>query len=102
MRDADLDDELIVLSLCLWFGAFWGQLVLLLDGGMEPLGWPVFSGRLRVRYVLKDSHPFELLFEHALEFRPLIGNDNLHQRVGAMPDLAEAFPCAFRVWVRVR
>ena len=47
-RDATLDDQLISVRLRLWFGAS-GQLVLLLDGGMVPIGWSVFPCCFRVR-----------------------------------------------------
>ena len=90
VRDAALDDQLTVLRLCLWFGAFSGQLILLLDGFIVPLGWPVFPGRLRVRYMLKDTRPFD----H--EFRPLIGDHNLHRPVRGKPGFIEVFPSALR------
>ena len=65
-RDATLDNQFAGLRLCLWFEAFSGQLVLLLDGCIVPLGWSVFPRRLRVRYLPKHTHPLDLLFEHAL------------------------------------
>ena len=67
VRDATLDDQLVVLRLCLWFETFSGQLVLLLDGGTVPLGWSVSPSCFRVRHLLKHILSLDLLLEHTLD-----------------------------------
>ena len=79
VRDATLDDQLIVLRLCLCL--FSGQLVQVLDGGIAPPGRSVFTKCLRVLYLLTRTHLLELVLEHTLEFRPLIGDNDFHRRV---------------------
>ena len=50
--------------------------------GIGPHGLSVSPRRLRVRHLLRRTHPLDFLLEqHAFDFRPLIGDHNLHRRV---------------------